>query len=158
MDKPRYKQVPISKVKVGQHFWTFPKNKKYPQGIPVHCILEEPEHYEFYLQAARAEMLDGPFKGRVTEFKQTTRVWVRVRRFKMVELGRLEDGDIFWAYTSGRALRGNKWYSTPRVPFKAKVVYPTRGGMKIEILHSSGSTPAGTKIHTGRGRMVFVEV
>lgn len=79
-------------------------------------------------------------------------------RYRVVPLGQLNAGDIFWSITSGRVLKGNKEYRTPREPFKGQVIYHTNGGMKVKILEGSTASRFGFEMHTSRERLVFVEV
>lgn len=79
-------------------------------------------------------------------------------RYRVVPLGQLNPGDIFWSITSGRAMKGDKIYRTPREVFKGRLIHHTNGGEKVKILESPSLSSLGFELHTSKDRMVFVEV
>lgn len=79
-------------------------------------------------------------------------------RYRLVRLCQLNPGDIFWSLTSGRAMKGDKIYRTPREVFKGRLIHHTNGGEKVKILESTSLSSLGFELHTSKDRPVFVEV
>lgn len=76
-------------------------------------------------------------------------------RYKMVRLGELTDGDLFYSLTSGRKLVGprlNDFISVPRRQWEGKVVYQCNGSTKVKALSDD------LTMYLDKDRQVFVEV